>query len=222
MDAHERRALPEGWEWKRVEDVIEKVPLTGKKLKQSEYQEIGKFPVIDQGQSFIGGYTDEEDLKVCCESPLIIFGDHTRAIKYVDFDFVAGADGIQVMKPKKIFHPKLFYYFVRAIQLPDKGYARHFQLLEKSQIPLPPLPTQRHILSILEKAEETKRLRAQADELTDRLLQSVFLEMFGDPVRNPKGWEMIKLGEVTEISSGSTPSRDVPAYFGGEIPWVKP
>ncbi len=197
MEAHERRTLPEGWEWKKVEDVIEKVPLTGKKLKQSEYQKVGKFPVIDQGQSFMGGYTDKEDLKIFCESPVIIFGDHTRAIKYVDFDFVAGADGIQVMKPEKVFHPKLFYYFVRAIQLPDKGYARHFQLLEKSQIPLPPLPTQRRIVSILEKAEETKKLRAQADELMDRLLQSVFLEMFGDPVRNPKGWEKSIIDAIT-------------------------
>ncbi len=192
---HERRALPEGWGWKRVEEVIEKVPLTGKKLKQSDYRELGKLPVIDQGQSFIGGYTDNEDLKVCCELPVVIFGDHTKAIKYVDFDFVAGADGIQVMKPQKIFNPKLFYYFVRAIQLPDKGYARHFQSLERSLIPLLPPPIQHRIVSLLEKAEETKRLRAQADELTDRLLQSVFLEMFGDPVRNPKGWEEGKLGD---------------------------
>jgi type I restriction enzyme S subunit len=200
----ERRGLPEGWEWKRVEEIIEKVPLTGKKLKQSDYREVGKLPVIDQGQSFIGGYTDNEDLKVCCELPVVIFGDHTRAIKYVDFDFVAGADGIQVMKPQKIFDPKLFYYFVRAIQLPDKGYARHFQLLERSQIPLPPLSTQRRIVSILEKAEETKRLRAQADELTNRLLQSVFLEMFGDPMKNPKGWDTKDLGVYCSfLTSGS-------------------
>ena len=91
--------------------------------------------------------------------------------------------------------------------------------LESAKIPLPPLPTQRRIVSLLEKAEETKRLRAQADELTDRMLQSVFLEMFGDPVRNPKGWEMARLGELGEWTSGGTPSRTKPEYFQGTIPW---
>lgn len=78
-------------------------------------------------------------------------------------------------------------------------------LFDNTRIPLPPLPTQRRIVSILEKAEETKKLRAQADELTDRLLQSVFLEMFGGPVRNPKGWEIKTLGDVC-ISINGTPS----------------
>ena len=59
-----------------------------------------------------------------------------------------------------------------------------------------PLERQKKIVAILVKSEETTRLRAQADELTDRLLQSVFLEMFGDPVRNPNGWATEKLGEV--------------------------
>lgn len=75
---------------------------------------------------------------------------------------------------------------------------------------LPSLPTQRRFVSILEKADETKRFRAQADELTDRLLQSVFLEMFGDPVRNPKGWETKTMNEVCErITDGEhvTPQR---------------
>ncbi|MCX9084960.1 MAG: restriction endonuclease subunit S [Candidatus Methanoperedens sp.] len=175
MEAHERRALPEGWEWKKVEDVIEKVPLTGKKLKQSEYQEVGKFPVIDQGQSFMGGYTDKEALKVCCESPVIIFGDHTKAIKYVDFDFIAGADGIQVMKPKKVFHPKLFYYFVRAIQLPDKGYARHFQLLEKSQIPL---PLQQKFARIVEKIEAMRQSQNQSKQQIEDLFSTLMQKAF--------------------------------------------
>lgn len=91
--------LPKGWVWTRFDEVIEKVPLTDRKLKQSGYQQKGKFPVIDQGQEFIGGYTDNEDLKICCESPVIIFGDHTKVFKFVNFDFVAGADGIKVIKP---------------------------------------------------------------------------------------------------------------------------
>lgn len=93
--------------------------------------------------------------------------------------------------------------------------------MRRIPIPLPPLPTQRRIVSILEKAEETKRLRAQADELTDRLLQSVFLEMFGDPVRNPKGWDKMKLKCFGEIKTGNTPSRDNKSYYGNYIEWIK-
>ncbi|MBU3966493.1 MAG: restriction endonuclease subunit S [Euryarchaeota archaeon] len=91
-------------------------------------------------------------------------------------------------------------------------------LFDNTRIPLPPLPTQRRIVSILEKAEETKKLRAQADELTDRLLQSVFLEMFGGPVRNPKGWEIKTLGDVCiSIKDGPHVS---PNYVEDGVPFI--
>ncbi|HEX7575372.1 MAG TPA: restriction endonuclease subunit S, partial [Candidatus Methanoperedens sp.] len=85
------------------------------------------------------------------------------------------------------------------------------------QIPLPPLPIQRRIVSILEKAEETKKLRAQADELTERLLKSLFFDMFGDPVKNPKGWETKMIRDIADII---VPTRDKPKKFDGDIPWV--
>ena len=100
--------LPKGWVWTMVEEIIEIIPLTGKKLKQREYQKEGILPVVDQGQTFVGGYTDRKELKVCCEPPVIIFGDHTKAIKYASFDFVAGADGVKVIKPLEVFCPKAF------------------------------------------------------------------------------------------------------------------
>ncbi|MEL7665007.1 MAG: restriction endonuclease subunit S [Methanosarcina mazei] len=91
--------------------------------------------------------------------------------------------------------------------------------LKNLLVPLPPLETQQKIVSILEKAEETRKLRAQADELTQKLLQSVFLEMFGDPVKNSREWKLHKLGEIGNWTSGGTPSRSKPEYFHGEIPW---
>lgn len=142
--------LPENWVWTRLGVMIDKVPLTGKKLKQKEYQTEGKFPVVDQGQAFIGGYTNREDVLICCDSPVIVFGDHTKVVKYVDFDFVAGADGIKVIKPHVAFYPKLFFHFVQAVELPNKGYARHFQFLEKSRLPLSPLAEQRRIVTKIE------------------------------------------------------------------------
>ena len=155
--------LPDGWVWTKVRSVIEKVPLGKKKLKQKNYESVGKLPVIDQGLSFIGGYTNHEELKVECQLPIVVFGDHTKVFKYVDFDFVAGADGIKVIRPQEMYHPKLFYYFARAISLPDKGYARHFQFLEKAPIPLPPLPEQHRIVAKIE--ELFTKLDAGINEL---------------------------------------------------------
>ncbi len=95
------------------------------------------------------------------------------------------------------------YYYLKTLKNHFESIGRgvaqnniNLTILKGTKIPLPPLPTQRRIVSILEKAEETKRLRAQADELTDRLLHSVCLEMFGDPVRNPKGWDIKEISDV--------------------------
>jgi type I restriction enzyme S subunit len=93
--------------------------------------------------------------------------------------------------------------------------------LKKIKIPVPPLPQQQKIASILDAADalrqNDKALIAKYDELT----QALFLDMFGDPVSNPKKWERVKLEEISKISSGSTPSRENESYYDGEIPWVK-
>ncbi|MCW3994965.1 MAG: restriction endonuclease subunit S [Candidatus Bathyarchaeota archaeon] len=143
-------SLPKGWTCASFAEISENIPLTGKKLKQSEYKEKGILPVIDQGQNFIGGYTDHEEYKISTDSPIIVFGDHTKVIKYVDFSFVAGADGVKVIKPAKVFFPKLLYYFMQALRLPEKGYARHYQYLEKSIVPIPPLQEQYRIADKVE------------------------------------------------------------------------
>ena len=93
---------------------------------------------------------------------------------------------------------------------------------KKIQIPLPPLETQNRIVSILERADSLKQKRRQANENADKLLRNVFVEMFGDPARNPKKWPTKKLKDIAEIKTGGTPSRDISDYWeNGEIPWIK-
>jgi type I restriction enzyme S subunit len=129
--------LPRGWALLEFIKTCDKISLNGIKIKQKQYLPDGKYPVVDQGQDIIGGYFNDDVLLVPCEPPYIIFGDHTKTKKYINFRFIAGADGVKVLKPLSFFEPKLFYYFIHHIKLPDKGYARHFQFLERSEIPLP-------------------------------------------------------------------------------------
>jgi len=89
------------------------------------------------------------------------------------------------------------------------------------KIPLPPLPVQRHIVAVLEQAEAVKRQRREADALTAALLQSMFLEMFGDPVRNERGWEKKDLKKFGEIKTGNTPPRINPSNYGDFTEWIK-
>lgn len=221
-----KRNLPSNWSWVKLGNVIEKISTTGIKLKQKEYLTEGKYPVVDQGQELIGGYSNDKNLLVDCDSPIIVFGDHTKVKKYIDFKFIAGADGVKIIKPKSIYNPKLFFYFLHCIQFPDKGYARHFQYVEKAFIPLPPLPEQKKIVEKIEelfsgldsgvaslkKAKEQIKLYRQsvlAYAFSGRLLKKddIFQNSNSDVKdvifeRNqlPDGWKWVKLGEVISPS----------------------
>ena len=174
--------IPNGWKYQFVGEVVEKISLTNKKLKQSEYKANGKIPVIDQGKKFIGGYTNREEMKTKVRSPVVIFGDHTRVMKFVNFDFVAGADGVKVLKPLNFFNPRLFYYFLQAIELPKRGYSRHYQFLSKSMIPVPPLPEQIRIankidqlFSLLDSGiESLRKVERQSRVFHHAVLKSAF------------------------------------------------
>jgi len=94
-------------------------------------------------------------------------------------------------------------------------------LEEEALIPLPPLPEQQRIAARLDKAARLRRLRHYALELGETYLQSVFLEMFGDPVRNDKGWERAVVADLGDVQTGNTPSRDEPENYGDYIEWIK-
>ena len=124
----EVRELPQGWLLLNLGETIYKFSTNEKKIKQKDYLKKGLVPVIDQGQEFIGGFTNDEDKIVLCELPVVIFGDHTKVVKFINFKFAPGADGVKVIKPVKAFHPKLFTLFLKFLskKIPDKGYARAY------------------------------------------------------------------------------------------------
>ena len=167
------------------------------KTPQSEYLSEGRFPVVDQGKALIGGYVDDETRVCGGGKPAIIFGDHTRCVKYLDKPFCMGADGVKVLRPKIEADLKYLYHYLKQLQLPDAGYDRHFKYLKRTEVVLFPLPDQRRIAAILDKAEALRAKRREALAQLDRLAQAIFLEMFGDPVKNPMAWEARTLEQVT-------------------------
>ena len=142
--------LPEGWEYAPFNMFFNVVSISDKKISQKEYLDNGKYPVIDQGNLFIGGYSNDESLILKISSPVIVFGDHTKCFKYVSFPFVAGADGIKVLEPQNGIYPKYAYYYCLSIDLTDRGYSRHFAFLKKCQFLIVPIETQQAIVNKIE------------------------------------------------------------------------
>jgi type I restriction enzyme S subunit len=179
----------------------------------------GKFPVIDQGQSFISGYCDDAERVINFDLPLVIFGDHTRSFKFVDFPFVLGADGTKVLKPDpKQFDAKYFYFAMLALDIPNRGYNRHYKILRERFVPKPTLLEQQRIAQVLstvqQAIEQQERLIRTATELKRALLQKLFTEGLLSEAQKeteiglvPESWEVVKLGSLAQvISKGSSPN----------------
>jgi type I restriction enzyme, S subunit len=194
---------PEKWDYVSFVDAVKDDTGGNSKIKSSDYLRSGELPVIDQGQSHIGGFVNDIRLKCTADLPVVIFGDHTKALKFVTEPFALGADGVKVLSAKEGWDPKFLYHYLKAARLPDSaGYSRHFKFLKEVKIPVLPLEEQRRIAAILDKADAIRRKREEALRLADEFLRSTFLEMFGDPVVNPKGFPECPLEEIAEIQVG--------------------
>lgn len=140
--------IPKSWVWVRFEEIFTVEPVKKYQIQTSEYKTSGKYPVVDQGKRLICGFNDNKD-KLFKNKACIVFGDHTRQIKFVDFDFIVGADGTKVLTTISL-NVKYLYYALQALDLPSHGYRRHFSILKEKFIPLPPLKEQLRIVQKLE------------------------------------------------------------------------
>lgn len=210
--------MRKGWEYKSFETCINKLP-KAKQVKTSEYSSGTKYPIISQEDKLISGYYDDESYVFHIDSPVVIFGDHTRVLKYIDFDFVVGADGVKIISPQKDLNAKFLLYYLQWYKIPNLGYSRHYKLLREIKIPLPPQSTQLAIVSELDKINELIRLKKEQLKDFDNLAQSLFYEMFGDPVENEKGWDVKKLDNVCNITSSKRIFAD--EYTNTGIPFYR-
>ena len=187
----------ENWNKISFTELISDRTKDGIKLPTNEYNQSGLTAIIDQGQEFIAGYSDETE-GAFTDVPAIIFGDHTRVFKYVDFPFFLGADGVKVLKANQEINYKYLYYYFLQAKFPNTGYARHFKWLKELQIPLPPLETQENIAAVLDKCTALIAKHKLMLEKYDTLIKSRFIEMFGD-----NKYPIISISEMVE---GKVPS----------------
>ena len=158
--------IPEHWTWVWLLEVVRSVGGKENQILAKEVKKTGAFPAVSQGQQLIDGYCDCPE-KVVQDLPLVMFGDHTRNVKYIDFPFVISADGTKFMKAIVVNPKYLFFWLLwTAEQLRNRGYARHFSLLKQRPLPLPPLVEQARIVAKLEEIwPEIERYAAARDEL---------------------------------------------------------
>ena len=166
--------VPEGWEKVEVGTCIAKIART-KQVMTAELLDVGRIPVVDQSRSFVAGYTNDEETIVDLGTPIIVFGDHTRVLKYIQFPFAKGADGTQLIVTNNEKMPQsLFYCSLVNVDLSNYHYARHFKYLKAEEILLPSLDVAHQFDGVVSPLfEQVQMLRDKcklAAEARDRLL----------------------------------------------------
>ena len=192
------------WDRRSFESCIEPIVYT-QKVQRKDFLSSGKYPIVSQEAEFVNGYWDKDADVFKVSRPVIIFGDHTQVFKYVDFDFVLGADGVKILQPKDFLYPKFFFYQLQNAEFPSLGYARHYRLLKETEIRFPQLPEQQRIAALLDEAftglatakANAERNLQNARAIFASHLQSVFSQ-------RGEGWEEKRLGDksLLEIIDG--------------------
>ncbi len=195
------------WQTKPFEECIEKVAYTTK-IQRKDFLTDGAYPIVSQEEAFINGYWDEEADLFKVTTPVVIFGDHTKVLKYVDFDFVLGADGVKLLQPREFLQPKFFYYQLQTANLDSLGYARHYRLLKELVVGYPSRTEQQRIVTILDEAFAgiaTAKANAESNlqnarAIFENHLQSVFAD----------AWRIGDLVNLSDLATDITDGDHMP------------
>jgi len=207
--------MSEAWANTSVVDCLISVSVSGKtKVQTRDYKPVGRFPIIDQGQNQVAGWTDDEGAVIDTPLPLVVFGDHTRAFKFADVPFARGADGTQLLCPKQGIDPLFFFYACRAIDLPARGYNRHFTILKEKEFFYPiDDKEQRALAWVLRRIELALQQQSELLEVLQKLKQATMHKLFtfglyGEEQKEteiglvPENWVFKELGEIVDIEYG--------------------
>lgn len=231
--------LPKGWAEISCGDTFTQISTSKIKVKSKDTKEAGEFPVIDQGANFIAGYIDDEQCVIKVEKPVCVFGDHTRVVKWVDFNFVPGADGTKVLVPDDYLYGKFFFYQLKNAEIKDRGYSRHFKYLKETMFRIAPFNEQIRIAdkldSMLAKVDAAQARLDKIPVILKRFRQSVLAAATSGELtrewREDDGhqWRTVQLKDVGKgfnygSSAKSKPEGDVPVLRmgnlqGGKLDW---
>jgi restriction endonuclease S subunit len=163
----------------KISDVIAKERFEVGKLETEQYQSQGKYPIIDQSKTFIAGYSDLDILVFKGSLPVIVFGDHTTIVKFVDFPFILGADGTKIIKANdKKVTTKFLFYAIKNLHIIPQGYRRHFSILKELEIPSFSIEKQNECVSRWDKLEELSNGIIQQIELSQQIKQELIKKVF--------------------------------------------
>ena len=214
------RLCPDGIPFRTIDSLVQVVPAP-KKIHRSDYLEQGAYPVIDQGTSLIAAKTNDSsalvDVGAC-----VLFGDHTRTIKFYTKPFAQGADGLKILVPHKSILPRYLFHAMKAASIPNRGYSRHWSMAKAVLIPIPPMEIQEEIVRILDSFSE---LEAELEaELDNRIKQYRFFRNrllnsdSSSPACNFKLGEVVSINKGTYITKREVSPGKIPVVLGGTEP----
>ena len=208
----------------RLENVLKYEQPTKYIVKSENYSDDFALPVLTAGKSFVLGYTDEtEGVCKASENPVIIFDDFTADCKYVNFDFKVKSSAMKILhKANAEDNLKYYFYAMQAIDYTPFSHKRVWiSEYSKFKIENRSVAEQNNIVKDLDTVATAIDNAKQRLNALDELVKSRFIEMFGDPVENPKGWDKKPLSDECKIITGNTPSRKNADYYGNFIEWIK-
>ena len=213
---------PDGVKYKPLSECVV-LPSIPRGLKRGQYESSGTYPIVDQGRGQVAGYSSDET-KLVKDIPGIVFGDHTREIKYVDHFFVPGADGVKWIRAVDDVDIRYLFHSLSSLAIPSRGYNRHWNVVREMSIPVPPLEVQREIVRILDQftaLEAELETELEARQAQYEHYRTHLLSYDSMTARGPVSW--IPLRELGVWSGGGTPSKSRADYWDeGNIPWITP
>lgn len=218
-------AIPEKWKWCSLMDVVEVISSKQYQIQTKDVLENGKYPVVSQSKDLLDGYcNDRNKLLEKNNIPIVVFGDHTKVVKFINFQFIVGADGTKLLHNKSNINIKYLYYVIKynIIGIKNGGYSRHFKFLKVRPVPLPPLEEQRRIverldeiLSVVEKyGQAHDALQSMEKELPGKLRASLLQEAISGRLVPQRDDEPAVDIDVEEPD-------DVPFAIPGKWKWVR-
>jgi type I restriction enzyme, S subunit len=223
----------EGWKSEKVDELVNTVT-PPKKLPTSIYAATGAFPIIDQSQSEISGWTDDHDALIQEDVPLIVFGDHTCVLKLIDGPFAQGADGIKILKSRPMVDISYLYQFLNYRPVVTEEYKRHYSILKEKLIVFPDLQTgeQHKIAECLSSVDDVIAAQAQKLDALKSHKKGLIQELFpreGEtqprlrfPEFQDKGeWSEVQLGEIATVLQGYGFPERHQGHKSGDYPFYK-